>query len=162
MAQLGQSLDGRIATISGESRFINGAAALDHLHRLRAHVDAVVVGAGTITADDPQLTVRRVEGRNPARVAIDPAGRLEPGGRWLADGWRDAVVVTAAGALPASTAEIIRLPTLADGTLAPAAIVAALFARAASGASSSRAARGRFPPSSTPAASIGCMCSSRL
>ena len=81
IAQLGQSLNGRIVTISGESRDINGAAALDHLHRLRAHVDAVVVGAGTIVADDPQLSVRRVAGKSPARVAIDPKGRLNCSGK---------------------------------------------------------------------------------
>jgi diaminohydroxyphosphoribosylaminopyrimidine deaminase/5-amino-6-(5-phosphoribosylamino)uracil reductase len=77
VAQIGQSLDGRIATSSGESRDISGAAALDHLHRIRAHVDAVVVGRGTIVADDPKLTVRRIEGKNPARVVIDPSGRLD-------------------------------------------------------------------------------------
>ncbi len=65
VAQLGQSLDGRIALPSGESRDINGAAALDHLHRLRAAVDAVIVGVGTVTADDPQLTVRRVGEETP-------------------------------------------------------------------------------------------------
>ena len=74
VAQLGQSLDGRIATVSGDSRGINGSDALDHLHALRASVDAVVVGVGTVIADDPQLTVRRVSGRHPARVVIDPAG----------------------------------------------------------------------------------------
>ena len=78
VAQLGQSLDGRIATVTGESRYINGSAALDHLHRLRAEVDAVVVGAGTIVADDPLLTVRRVAGKSPARVVIDPSGRIKP------------------------------------------------------------------------------------
>jgi diaminohydroxyphosphoribosylaminopyrimidine deaminase / 5-amino-6-(5-phosphoribosylamino)uracil reductase len=76
VAQLGQSLDGRIATVTGDSKYINGEAALDHLHAIRAHVDAVVVGIGTVIADDPQLTVRRAEGRNPARVIIDPRGRL--------------------------------------------------------------------------------------
>lgn len=76
VAQLGQSLDGRIALPSGESKYINGPAALDHLHRLRAAVDAVIVGVGTVIADDPQLTVRRVQGRNPARVIIDPNARL--------------------------------------------------------------------------------------
>jgi diaminohydroxyphosphoribosylaminopyrimidine deaminase / 5-amino-6-(5-phosphoribosylamino)uracil reductase len=72
VAQLGQSLDGRIATISGDSRWINGPAALDHLHRLRSHVDAVVVGIGTIIADDPQLTVRCVSGPQPVGIIIDP------------------------------------------------------------------------------------------
>ena len=76
VAQLGQSLDGRIALPSGESRYINGPGALDHLHRLRAAVDAVITGIGAVVADDPQLTVRRVEGRNPARIIIDPSGRL--------------------------------------------------------------------------------------
>ena len=127
VAQLGQSLDGRIATISGESRSINGAAALDHLHRLRAHVDAVLVGAGTIAADDPQLNVRRVAGRNPARVVIDPSGRLGPEGRWLAADGAVRILVTAAEHSPVD-ADIVRLP-LHDGTIAPAAIVAALFER---------------------------------
>ncbi|MEM6499311.1 MAG: dihydrofolate reductase family protein, partial [Pseudomonadota bacterium] len=53
VAQLGQSLDGRIATVTGESRWISGSPALDHLHRIRAAVDAVVVGVGTALADDP-------------------------------------------------------------------------------------------------------------
>jgi diaminohydroxyphosphoribosylaminopyrimidine deaminase / 5-amino-6-(5-phosphoribosylamino)uracil reductase len=87
VAQLGQSLDGRIALPSGESKYINGPAALDHLHRLRAAVDAVIVGIGTVTADDPQLTVRRVAGENPARIIVDPNGRLRAPCRCLeADG----------------------------------------------------------------------------
>ena len=70
VAQLGQSLDGRIAIESGESKWINGQAALVHVHRVRAAVDAVVVGVGTVAADDPHLNVRHVAGRNPARVII--------------------------------------------------------------------------------------------
>jgi riboflavin-specific deaminase-like protein len=127
VAQLGQSLDGRIATLTGESRYINHAAALDHLHRLRASVDAVVVGAGTIAADDPLLTVRRVEGHSPARVAIDPTGRLGAEGQWLA---RDGVaryLVSTATTAPGG-AELIR-PPVNDGAFAPSDIVAALFAR---------------------------------
>ena len=89
VAQIGQSLDGRIATLSGDSRWINGPHALDHLHALRAAVDAVVVGVGTVVADNPRLTVRRVEGTNPARIVIDPAGRA-PGDAlcFAADGTR--------------------------------------------------------------------------
>src|SRR5258708_18027899 len=57
VGQIGQSLDGRIATESGHSHYINGAEGLAHLHRLRALVDAVVVGIRTALTDDPQLTV---------------------------------------------------------------------------------------------------------
>jgi riboflavin-specific deaminase-like protein len=85
IGQIGQSLDGRIATSSGHSHYINGAEALIHLHRLRALVDAVVVGVGTVLADDPQLTVRRIPGPHPVRVIIDPKGRVPRGARALAD-----------------------------------------------------------------------------
>lgn len=97
VAQLGQSLDGRIATPTGESRWINKDAALDHVHRLRAAVDAVMVGVGTVVADDPMLNVRRVQGRNPARVIIDPHGRLPAGMRCLdgTDGARRIVIRSA-------------------------------------------------------------------
>lgn len=79
VAQMGQSLDGRIATAGGVSHYINGAGGITHLHRLRALVDAVVVGAGTASADNPQLTVRHVPGPNPVRVILDPNRRVPPG-----------------------------------------------------------------------------------
>src|SRR5262249_44895929 len=72
VAHIGQSLDGRIATENGESRWITGEADLLHCHRMRALADAVLVGARTVRADDPQLTVRRCAGGNPLRVVIDP------------------------------------------------------------------------------------------
>src|SRR5699024_6356168 len=62
VAQVGQSLDGRIATASGDSHYVTGEASRTHLHRLRALVDAVIVGAETVLIDDPRLTVRHVEG----------------------------------------------------------------------------------------------------
>src|SRR6187402_131582 len=94
VGQIGQSLDGRIATESGHSKYINGPSGLTHLHRLRALVDAVVIGVGTAVADNPQLTVRRVSGPHPARVVIDPRGRLPPDARLLADdGVRRIVIV---------------------------------------------------------------------
>lgn len=76
IGQLGQSLDGFIATTTGASHYINGPENLIHLHRLRALCDAVVVGWRTVEADDPQLTVRHAFGKNPLRVVIDVAGRL--------------------------------------------------------------------------------------
>ena len=130
VGQCGQSIDARIATASGHSHYINGEPGLIHLHRLRALVDAVVIGVGTAITDDPQLTVRRVEGPNPARVVIDPNGRLPSSARLLAaDGSRRVVVsaVEAPAALPAGV-EVVPLPAR-EGQLAPAAIVAALAAR---------------------------------
>lgn len=76
IAQIGQSLDGRIATASGHSHYINGPESLDHLHRLRAIADAVIVGANTAVLDNPRLTTRRVSGPNPVRVVIDPKRRV--------------------------------------------------------------------------------------
>jgi diaminohydroxyphosphoribosylaminopyrimidine deaminase/5-amino-6-(5-phosphoribosylamino)uracil reductase len=130
IGQFGQSIDARIATVTGQSHYINGAAGLAHLHRLRALVDAVVVGVGTAIADDPQLTVRRVAGPSPARVVIDPNGRLPGAARLLADdGTRRLVLTTdrTRYAAPAGT-EVIPLPRT-DGQIAPAAIVAALAAQ---------------------------------
>ncbi len=130
IAQIGQSLDGRIATASGHSKYINGPAGLDHLHRLRSLVDAVVIGVGTALADDPLLTVRRVAGPHPARVVLDPNGRLPASAKvFTGDGIRR-LLVTAEGTqcAPPSGVEILALPT-ADRHIAPPAILAALAAR---------------------------------
>ncbi|RLG56609.1 MAG: 2,5-diamino-6-(ribosylamino)-4(3H)-pyrimidinone 5'-phosphate reductase [Hadesarchaea archaeon] len=64
------TLDGKIATTGGDSK-ISCKKDLDRLHRLRSEVDAVMVGVGTVLADDPSLTVRRVHGKNPIRVIVD-------------------------------------------------------------------------------------------
>ena len=100
VGQIGQSLDGRIATPAGHSHYVNGDDGLAHLHRLRALVDAVVVGIGTVIADDPQLTVRRVSGPHPARVVIDPSGKLPRNARVLANDGMRRVVITAEGSRP--------------------------------------------------------------
>lgn len=129
VAQLGQSLDGRIATATGESRWINQPSALDHVHRLRATVDAVVVGVGTVIADDPLLNVRRVEGRNPVRVVIDPTGRCPPTARMLSSNDVRRIAVRsheASSPLPAGVEEI-RLGA-SGRTLAPRDILDVLFA----------------------------------
>ncbi len=68
--KLGQSLDGRIATKTGASRWITGDAARHHAHRWRSWMDMIAVGAGTVAADDPALTVRHVEGRDPRALVI--------------------------------------------------------------------------------------------
>ena len=76
VAHLGQSIDGCIATLSGDSYYVTGEENRTHLHCLRALSDAVIIGAGTALADDPQLTTRAVPGRNPVRIVIDPQARL--------------------------------------------------------------------------------------
>ena len=76
VGHLGQSLDGFIATHAGDSQYVTGEENIRHLHRMRALCDAVVVGAGTVAADDPQLTTRHVSGPSPVRVVLDPARRL--------------------------------------------------------------------------------------
>lgn len=96
IGQLGQSLDGRIATESGHSHYINGREDIQRLHHLRALVDAVVVGAGTVAADDPRLTVRHAEGTNPVRVVLDPRGGLDPGRAVFTDGAAPTLWVKAA------------------------------------------------------------------
>jgi riboflavin-specific deaminase-like protein len=76
VGHLGQSLDAFIATHSGDSQFVTGSANIMHLHRMRALCDAVIVGSGTVVADNPQLTTRHVSGPNPLRVVFDPARRV--------------------------------------------------------------------------------------
>lgn len=130
VAQCGQSIDARIATPSGHSHYINGTEGLRHLHRLRALVDAVVVGVSTVLTDDPQLTVRRVAGPNPARVVIDPGGRLRPDARALnADGVRRLVLTGAESTVTwPDGVETVRIGREA-GQIAPADILRALAAR---------------------------------
>lgn len=70
VAHFAQSLDGRIATVSGDSRWIGNEENLDHAHRMRALCDAILVGKQTITSDKPKLTVRRVAGANPLRIIL--------------------------------------------------------------------------------------------
>lgn len=130
VGQCGQSIDARIATPTGHSHYINGAAGLTHLHRLRALVDAVIVGVGTAIADDPQLTVRRVDGPNPARVVLDPNGRLPPTARVLAEDGVRRIVVTREGTAARFPPGVEVAPLAAtEGHISPEAILAALAAR---------------------------------
>ena len=78
MAKAACSLDGKIATVGGESQWLTGEAARALGHRLRHRVDAIVVGIGTVLADDPQLTTRRPrgQGKDPIRVVLDSRLRL--------------------------------------------------------------------------------------
>jgi diaminohydroxyphosphoribosylaminopyrimidine deaminase/5-amino-6-(5-phosphoribosylamino)uracil reductase len=81
LLKLAASLDGRTAAPDGSSQWISGSKARADAHRLRAESDAVIVGAGTVRADDPSLTVRDADGEDPLRVVLGqaPAGaRVHP------------------------------------------------------------------------------------
>ncbi|MBI5060449.1 bifunctional diaminohydroxyphosphoribosylaminopyrimidine deaminase/5-amino-6-(5-phosphoribosylamino)uracil reductase RibD [candidate division KSB1 bacterium] len=81
LMKVGQSLDGRIALANGQSRWITGVAARTEVHKLRATLDAVIVGSQTVLDDDPELTVRHVAGRDPLRIVLDSRLRISPGSR---------------------------------------------------------------------------------
>ena len=142
IGQLGQSLDGRIATANGHSHYVTGPESLLHLHRLRALVDAVVVGAGTVLADDPQLTVRHCPGPNPLRVVLDPLRKLPPHRRLFCDGQAPTLVLAAvpvaapaSAPIPAPAANRAETALLSvaddDSGFAPAAVLSLLAARGA-------------------------------
>jgi len=86
LGHVGQSLDGQIATSAGASRYVTGPENIVHMHRLRSLMDAVVVGAGTVELDDPELTTRLVPGDHPTRVVIDPTLRVPHARRLYRDG----------------------------------------------------------------------------
>jgi riboflavin-specific deaminase-like protein len=129
VGQIGQTMDGRIATVTGQSKYVNGPDGLTHLHQLRALVDAIVIGVGTALADNPQLTVRLVHGKSPARVVIDPRGRLPHQSLvWQDDGIRKIWVVgDGVNVHPLPQVELIRLPAI-DGRIDPIQILQTLSA----------------------------------
>lgn len=109
-AQIGQSLDGRVATESGDARDVSGADGLAHLHRLRALADAVVIGVKTALHDDPRLTVRLADGENPARVVIDPTGRLPDDSKLLQDCGARRIIIQSVDRPRPKGVEVITLP----------------------------------------------------
>ncbi|WP_342078666.1 bifunctional diaminohydroxyphosphoribosylaminopyrimidine deaminase/5-amino-6-(5-phosphoribosylamino)uracil reductase RibD [Yoonia sp. SS1-5] len=132
--KLACSLDGRIATAAGESQWITGPQARRAVHMMRARHDAVMVGAGTVRADDPSLTVRDLGiTRQPARVVISREGRLPENAKMLRDGATPPVYLChQAGAdVSAWTARgAVSLPCdVAAGQVDPASALAALAAQ---------------------------------
>lgn len=133
VGQLGQSLDGRVATVTGESLYINGRCALTHLHHLRAAVDALIVGTGTVALDNPRMTVRLVEGETPLRVIIDPNGRVPGDSQCFHDGNGPVLVIRAAGKKPVTklpdSVEIQILEADEEGTIPPRQVIDLLAER---------------------------------
>lgn len=129
IGQLGQTLDGCIATESGDSKYINSDSGLKHLHRVRSAVDAVIIGVGSVNADDPKLTVRLCDGSHPIRVVIDPNGRVDAGSFLFRDESAETIIVTSEGTDHPlkSQARILQLPSV-DGKLNPKSIVSTLNA----------------------------------
>jgi riboflavin-specific deaminase-like protein len=84
--KIASTLDGRIATRTGESQWISGPAALRLAHQLRRENDCIMVGIGTVLADNPRLTVRLVGGRDPLRIIIDSRLRIPVTARVLQEG----------------------------------------------------------------------------
>lgn len=125
VAQIGQSLDGRVATAAGDASEVSGPDGHAHLHRMRALVDGVVIGIGTALHDHPQLTVRLCDGPSPVRVVIDSKARLADDAPVLRNDGTRCIVVQAAHRPRLPHVEVVMLP-LTDGQFDPAQILLAL------------------------------------
>ncbi len=143
MLKLAASLDGKTATASGESQWISSEASRRKVHRLRAEVDAILVGRGTMQADDPRLDVRTVRraGRSPRPVVVDTALTTPPGARIFERHPRGRPIIAGGENAPAARrrrleragAEVLALPVGADGRVDLPALWDALGAREVTG-----------------------------
>ena len=131
-----QTLDGRVATTTGESKWISCADSLRFAHEMRASHDAVLVGAGTVCKDDPRLTVRHVPGTNPLRVIVDSTLRTPPDAAVLADGAASGTVIAVTDRASEERREkahslgatVMKLPSGLDGRVDLAALLEELLA----------------------------------
>ena len=133
VGQLAHSADGFIATRAGDADALSGPEDHEHLHRLRALVDAVVVGATTVAADNPRLTTRAVTGPSPTRVVLDPQARIPRGSRLLTDGAAPTLWLIRSGArvpgrLPSHVVPV-ECPAAGAGRFAPGGVLELLTRR---------------------------------
>jgi diaminohydroxyphosphoribosylaminopyrimidine deaminase/5-amino-6-(5-phosphoribosylamino)uracil reductase len=126
--KLAASLDGKIATETGDSRWVTGKAARRRVHELRNRVDAILVGAGTVIADDPQLTCRIPGGRSPVRIVLDRRLRIPLKARVLRERGKTILVTGRRApqkkirAVEKLGAEVWRLSPTGDGDFFPAVL----------------------------------------
>ncbi len=135
--KLALSLDGRIASRTGASKWVTGPEARARVHLLRAQSDAVVVGIGTALADDPRLTVRDAPGQSPLRVVFDTKLRLPPTARLVQTAREVPTWVVCSADAPSSEeeqlvergVEVLRAPASAEGRIDPLAALRVLASR---------------------------------
>ena len=121
----GISLDGKIATRTGDSRWITGETSRLEVHRLRDAADAIITGVGTVLADDPELTTRLPEGgKSPVRVVVDSLARTPLSAKLVNDGKASTIIAISnkapeerVAALKTKNIEILSLPEESDGRL---------------------------------------------
>jgi len=131
-----QTLDGRLATATGASRWISSPDSLRFAHEMRAGHDAILVGAGTVCNDDPRLTVRHVPGTSPLRVVIDSTLRTPLDAAVLADGAASGTILAVTDRAPAEHRErvlslgatVLDLPSDPDGRVDLATLLRELVA----------------------------------
>jgi len=122
-AKWASSLDGKIATRAGDSRWISCVESRRLVHRMRAKADAVMVGIGTVLADDPMLNVRMVRGRNPVRVVLDSRAKIPVESKIVRSARRVPAIIAVSGSAPArkvarlekAGCEVMKLRSLKDG-----------------------------------------------
>lgn len=121
--KLAMSVDGRIATVAGESKWITGMEARRHVHKMRSESDAVMVGVNTVLKDDPALTVRLAEGKNPARVVVDSLLRTPLDAKIFDNAGKARLIIFTTNAAPADKikkaqakgAEVVTVPKSGGG-----------------------------------------------
>lgn len=124
--KVAQTLDGRIATRTGDSKWISGEAARTLVHKWRATLDGVLVGRGTAQSDDPRLTVRHLDGRQPLRLVLDRKGTLPPDRTLFTDAHADCTMAVIgedrdrppyADRLADAGGHLLRIPETTNGHL---------------------------------------------
>lgn len=138
IAKFAMSLDGKIATRTGDARWITAPPARQYVHRLRDQVDAIAVGVNTVIADDPQLTTRLEQGEvsHPLRVVLDSQGRIPVTARVLDPSLPGQTVIATTEAMPhqrrralADRAEVLVLSTDEEGRVKPETLLTTLGER---------------------------------